>query len=57
VVVVALVFPLMLTFVPRVGTAGPRIVIVSVVPGLVIGAAEELLWRGVYIAVKFRDGV
>jgi len=46
-----LVFPLVFTFVPRVATVGPRIVIVSVVLGLVIGVAEELLWRGVYLTL------
>ena len=44
-------FPLAFAFVPRAGIAGVPIIIVSICLGLVIGVAEELLWRGVYLAL------
>jgi len=51
-----LIFPFCFAFVPRIATAGVSILIASLVLGIVIGVAEEVLWRGLYLRV-FPDNV
>jgi membrane protease YdiL (CAAX protease family) len=46
-----IVFPLTFAFIPRVGTAGVPVLIVSTVLGIIIGVTEEVLWRGVYVSL------
>ena len=51
-----LIFPFCFAFVPRIATAGLSILGASFVLGTVIGVAEEVLWRGLYLRV-FPDNV
>jgi membrane protease YdiL (CAAX protease family) len=43
-------FPLVFAFIPRVGGLTPATMILSLLLGGVTGTAEELLWRGTYLA-------
>ena len=51
-----LVVPLVFVFLPRIASTSPTVVAASVVLGMVIGITEEVLWRGVYVAL-FADNV
>ncbi len=44
-------FPLAFMFIPRVAKATPGILVVSLLLGVLIGITEEILWRGVYLAL------
>ena len=46
-----ILFPLAFSFLPRIASTPFVILIGSVAIGIVIGVTEELLWRGVYLAV------
>jgi membrane protease YdiL (CAAX protease family) len=48
--------PLLFVFRPRIASTPATVVAASVVLGVVIGITEELLWRGVYVAL-FADNV
>ena len=43
------IFPLFFVFIRRAAKANARILIASVLLGIVIGVTEEILWRGVYM--------
>lgn len=44
-------FPLFFMFIPRLRRANPKILLVSLLLGIIIGVTEEILWRGVYMAL------
>jgi hypothetical protein len=46
-----LIAPLVFAFIPRVASVSASVLFVSVGLGIVTGVAEEILWRGLYMAV------
>lgn len=42
-------FPLLFTFLPRIGEASVAVIVVSIAVGVAVGVSEELLWRGAYV--------
>lgn len=42
-------FAFAFAFLPRIGGVGPRVILASIVVGIVIGVTEETLWRGLYV--------
>ena len=51
-----IIFPLAFMFIPRLGRVSLHILLVSILLGLIIGATEEILWRGVYVRL-FPDSI